>query len=143
MLNWFSRLKCDVELHRGDWAYVDPGRCDQTRICVGCGKQGFRERHKVLVWGMPDSKTRSGPCVRCGQIQTVKQSRRHHGKHPHGLRRRPERSRSNQRLGLGPRPGELGGATSAALALSKLRAAKRRPPVQRAPRPSHGSTLIT
>ena len=41
MLKWFSRLKCDFELHRGDWAYVDPERCDQTRTRRRCGKQGY------------------------------------------------------------------------------------------------------
>lgn len=66
MLKWIVGRACRGGMHHGGWAYENPERCGQIRVCGGCGLESFRDAHLVADWvtdGMTNKQ--SGVCVRC------------------------------------------------------------------------------
>ena len=55
MPEWFLKMACKFELHGGEYAYIDSGRCNEVRVCWGCGVQTIRVRHDVAYWKRDES----------------------------------------------------------------------------------------
>ncbi len=78
MLSWIVSLGCIVGWHHGDWAYVSPGECTQTRTCRECSEEISRVEHNVEYWTSDGflSQGQSGVCSRCEQSLTRYKAKR-------------------------------------------------------------------
>ena len=68
-----NRGKCAVGIHEGEWERVQPGRCDERRVCVLCGEESMRLVHDWGQWGEGDGCLQVRQCRMCGESESREQ----------------------------------------------------------------------
>ena len=67
----FSKLKCKMGFHSGNYVYLRAGSCEQALACPTCGTTQTRieHQHSSPQYMTPNSCVRHKVCSRCGHIK--------------------------------------------------------------------------
>lgn len=70
--NLLEKGKCSLGFHEGEWAFQDPGQCDQVRVCVRCQTESRRTEHTWGEWAYlaDDACDLQRSCERCRQAES-------------------------------------------------------------------------